>query len=219
MIPRKYKVSLRKKVVVRIRFAFGFFVENLYKEFRSFTLLASGNIYSMRSLYLLICLALTVLTSAQEQKVINLKQLISSAQNDFKDFRDTLGVASSHPQEIFYQSTVVLEGSKDNSITLIPDILVMYHTCVGDSLSRKEAERLAKAWREKVLEVTTNYKEEVKDYREANTYSKSYNYNFKKVVNKVLYTIKVSYAKRNIDNYYSVTLSLFRQWKGNPENE
>lgn len=169
--------------------------------------------------FLLFCLTITFFSSAQEQKFITLKELISNAEDDFINLRPSTEVAVSHPQEVFYKSFVLLEGSKDNIISLFPETSIMYQSWVGDSLSLKQAEKVLKDWKEKIGSVTPGYKEEFEDFKKMGIYINGYSYHFKKVVSKVVYTVSVLLRKSSTDKYYSVIISMAKQWKGAPESK
>lgn len=117
----------------------------------------------------------------------------------------------------FYASTVIVEGSKNNEITLHSGRRTQYHAYIADSATKKAAAKLVEEWRSKIKTASPGYVEEVIRSRVQKRTSNGYR--FSKLMANGLCTISVVCSKREIDNFYWVLLTVTRQGKAVAEEQ
>ena len=152
---------------------------------------------------------------AQSFQKVPLKSIIAEAPNDFNLYKGELNGAAD--DDSFYNSTVNIEGSKNNEISQLAGKLIQYHAYIADSATKKKAQKLVEEWRTKIQEASPGYFEE--KINSTVQKRKSTGYRFSKVIAKELYSISIICSKREIDNYYWVLLTVTRQGKAVLDDE
>lgn len=162
---------------------------------------------------LLLCFLYLYSTSQSLQKV-QLKTVIAEAPNDFQKYKGELKTAL--PEDSTYTSIIVIDGSKDNEIGLLPGNLVQYYAYIADSADKKKAKALTELWKDRVAAAAPDYTKE--QIGKSQQKRKTTGYRFTKMIDKALYYISVVYSKREIDDFYWVLLTISRQLKNAMEN-
>jgi len=170
----------------------------------------------MRSIFLFCSLLLASLVGfAQSFQKVPLKSIIAEAPNDFNLYKGDLNGTAD--DDTFYNSTVNIEGSKNNEISQLAGRLIQYHAYIADSATKKKAQKLVEEWRTKIKNASPGYFEEkVNSTVQKRT---STGYRFSKIIGKELYSISIVCSKREIDNYYWVLLTVTRQGKAVLDDE
>lgn len=164
----------------------------------------------MRSMFLFCSLFVACLVGlAQSFQQVPLKSIIADAPNDFNLFKGELSTVSD--DDSFYNSTVNIEGSKNNEISYVTGKLIQYHAYIADSATKKHAQKLVEEWRTKIKSASPGYFEE--KVNSTVQKRKSTGYRFSKVIAKELYSISIICSKREIDSFYWVLLTISRQGK------
>ena len=164
----------------------------------------------MRNIFLFCGLWMVFLQgAAQSFQKVPLRTIIAEAPNDFNLFKGELSASSD--DDSFYNSTVNIEGSKNNEISQVTGKLIQYHAYIADSATKKNAQKLVEEWRSKIKSTSPGYFEE--KVNSTVQKRKSTGYRFSKVIAKELYIISIICSKREIDSFYWVLLTVSRQGK------
>jgi hypothetical protein len=155
------------------------------------------------------CLLACLLSNAQSFQKVPLRTVIAEAPNDFNAFKGELALTSE--DDSFYASTVVIDGSKNNEISLSSGRLTQYHAYIADSATKKSARKLVEEWRLKIKAASPGYLEEAINSKVQKRTTSGYR--FSKIIGKELYIISIIFSKREIDSFYWVLLTVTRQGK------
>lgn len=113
----------------------------------------------MRIAFILFLFLLTNSVSSQDSFARQLNQIIKDSANHFQKFKGFVR-ESSDTESSYYNSTIILEGTKENRV-IIHRSICSYSADIADSVTKKGGKKILDEWKIKLMSVLgTRYKME-----------------------------------------------------------